>query len=91
MEKMIEQIRAAGVVPVVKIDDAKDAVALAEALREGGLNCAEVTFRTDAAEEAIRLMAEKYPDMLVAAAMKLVKDTAVVEKAASKKTAAAND
>ena len=67
MEKMIEQIRAAGVVPVVKIDDAKDAVALAEALREGGLNCAEVTFRTDAAEEAIRLMAEKYPDMLVAA------------------------
>lgn len=67
MEKMIEQIRAAGVVPVVKIDDAKDAVALAEALREGGLNCAEVTFRTDAAEEAIRLMVEKYPDMLVAA------------------------
>ena len=67
MEKMIEQIRAAGVVPVVKIDDAKDAVALAEALREGGLNCAEVTSRTDAAEEAIRLMAEKYPDMLVAA------------------------
>lgn len=67
MGKMIEQIKAAGVVPVVKIDDAKDAVALAEALREGGLNCAEVTFRTDAAEEAIRLMAEKYPDMLVAA------------------------
>lgn len=67
MEKLIEQMREVGVVPVVKIDDAADAVNLATALRNGGLNSAEITFRTDAAEEAIRLIAEKYPDMLIAA------------------------
>lgn len=67
MENLIKEISAAGIIPVVKIDDAKDAVALAGALREGGINCAEITFRTDAAEEAIRLIAEAYPDMLIAA------------------------
>ena len=45
----------------------KDAIPLADALMEGGLSCAEVTFRTDAAEESIRLMSEKYPEMLVGA------------------------
>ena len=43
------------------------AVPLAQALVEGGLPCAEVTFRTDAAEESIRIMTEKYPEMLVGA------------------------
>ena len=42
-----------GIVPVVKIDNAKDAAPLAKALINGGLPCAEVTFRTAAAEEAI--------------------------------------
>ena len=56
-----------GVVPVVVLEDAKDAVPLAQALVEGGLPCAEVTFRTAAAEESIRLMAEKFPEMLVGA------------------------
>ena len=37
---------------------------LAKALCNGGLPCAEVTFRTDAAEESIRIMSEKYPEML---------------------------
>lgn len=67
MENLIKEISAAGVVPVVKIDNAGDAVNLASALRNGGMNCAEITFRTDAAEEAIRLIAGKYPDMLIAA------------------------
>lgn len=67
MENIIKEISAAGVVPVVKIDDSKDAVALASALRRGGLNCAEITFRTSAAEESIRLISKKYPDMLIAA------------------------
>lgn len=40
---------------------------MADALVKGGLPCAEVTFRTDAAEESIRVMAQKYPDMLVGA------------------------
>ncbi len=56
-----------GVIPVVVINDVKDALPLADALVEGGLPCAEVTFRTEAAEESIRLMHEKYPDMCIAA------------------------
>lgn len=51
-------------IPVVKIDDAKDALPLANALVNGGLPCAEVTFRTEAAAEAIRQMKENYPEML---------------------------
>ncbi|MBQ8068093.1 MAG: bifunctional 4-hydroxy-2-oxoglutarate aldolase/2-dehydro-3-deoxy-phosphogluconate aldolase [Solobacterium sp.] len=64
---MNERIAACGVVPVVVLEDAKDAKPLAEALVEGGLPVAEVTFRTAAAEESIRIMAEAYPDMLVGA------------------------
>lgn len=56
------------------LDDAKDAAPLAEALIEGGLPCAEVTFRTAAAEESIRIMAEKYPEMLVGAGTVLTID-----------------
>ena len=62
-----EQFAALGVVPVVVLNDVKDAEPLADALVKGGLPCAEVTFRTDAAEESIRIMAQKYPDMLVGA------------------------
>ncbi len=76
MEKLIQKITETGVVPVVKIDDAKDAVALAGALRKGGINCAEITFRTDAAEESIRLIAEEYPDMLIAAGTVLTPEQA---------------
>jgi len=64
---MQEQIKKIGIVPVVVLDDAKDAVPLAEALIEGGLPCAEVTFRTAAAEESIRQISEKFPEMLVGA------------------------
>ena len=67
MNPILEQFQKIGIIPVVVIDDAKDAVPLAKALCEGGLPVAEVTFRTDAAEEAIRLMAEDFPDMLVGA------------------------
>lgn len=56
-----------GVVPVVVLEQSEDAVLLAKALIDGGLPCAEVTFRTAAAAESIRLMVEKYPDMLVGA------------------------
>lgn len=66
-EKMNEQLASYGVVPVVVLNDTKDAKPLAEALVEGGLAVAEVTFRTDAAEESIRIMAEAYPEMLVGA------------------------
>lgn len=67
MKNMIEEFQKLGVVPVVVLEDEKDALPLAEALVRGGLPCAEVTFRTKAAAESIRLMAEKYPEMLVGA------------------------
>ena len=76
MDNLIEKISAAGVVPVVKLDDAANAVKLATALRNGGLNCAEITFRTDAAEESIRLITKEYPDMLVAAGTVLTPEQA---------------
>ena len=66
-EEMNERLAAFGVIPVVVIQDAKDAAPLAEALLSGGLPCAEVTFRTAAAEEAIRTIAERCPEMLVGA------------------------
>ncbi len=67
MNEIINQFSKLGIIPVVKIDDAKDAAPLAKALCEGGLPVAEVTFRTDAAEEAIRIMSEQFPNMLVGA------------------------
>lgn len=67
MNQVLEQFAKLGIIPVVVIDDAKDAEPLAKALVEGGLPCAEVTFRTEAAEEAIRIMSEKFPEMLVGA------------------------
>ena len=67
MKTIAKQFYEYGVVPVVVLEDAEDALPLAQALTEGGLPCAEVTFRTEAAEESIRRMREKYPDMLVGA------------------------
>ncbi len=62
-----EAIQKMGVVPVVVLNDTKDAAPLAKALVEGGIPCAEVTFRTEAAEESIRIMAKEFPEMLVGA------------------------
>ena len=67
MNEVLEKIQKIGIVPVVVLNDAKDAAPLAKALCDGGLPCAEVTFRTEAAEESIRLMTEKFPEMLVGA------------------------
>ena len=53
MNEILKKIGDLGIIPVVKIDKAADAVPLAKALIEGGLPLAEITFRTDAAEEAI--------------------------------------
>lgn len=67
MNAVLEKMKETGIIPVVVLDDAKDAVALGKALVEGGLPVAEVTFRTAAAEESIRLMAENVPELLVGA------------------------
>lgn len=67
MNAVLEQFGKIGIIPVVVLDDVKDAEPLGHALMEGGLPCAEVTFRTAAAEEAIRVMAKSFPEMLVGA------------------------
>lgn len=67
MKEILNKIQALGIVPVVKIEDLEKAVPLARALCEGGLPCAEITFRTAEAEEAIKRITTALPDMLVGA------------------------
>lgn len=64
LEQRLQQIK---IVPVIAINDAAHAVPLAKVLVEHGLPCAEVTFRTDAAQESIRLMRDAYPELLIGA------------------------
>ena len=64
---MNERIASYGVVPVVVLEDVNDALPLAKALVNGGLAVAEVTFRTEAAEESIRILSRTYPEMLLGA------------------------
>ncbi len=67
MSEVLNKLHELGIVPVVVIDDVKDAVPLAQALIDGGLPCAEVTFRTAAAADAIKAIADSFPQMLVGA------------------------
>lgn len=67
MNKVLEHIGLCGLVPVIKIDSPEKAVPLGEALLQGGLPVAEVTFRTDAAEESIRRLSSDLPKLLVGA------------------------
>lgn len=62
---IFDQLAQHGVVPVIALDDAKDAIPLADALIAGGLPVAEITFRTAAARATIEAMAKQRPDMLV--------------------------
>src|SRR3972149_8058427 len=80
-ETILETLGDLGLVPVVKIDRAENAVPLAQALIDGGLPCAEITFRTAAAEEAIRRIASALPQAVVGAGTVLSVDQA--EKAVS--------
>ena len=64
---VLARLANAGVVPVVVIDDAKDAVPTANAMVAGGIDVMEITFRTAAAPDAIKAVAENCPDMLVGA------------------------
>ncbi len=76
MENLIKTISKIGVIPVIVIEDANDAVPLARALLEGGLPAAEVTFRTAAAAEAIQRIAAAFPEMTVAAGTVLTPEQA---------------
>jgi 2-dehydro-3-deoxyphosphogluconate aldolase / (4S)-4-hydroxy-2-oxoglutarate aldolase len=67
MSEMFKRISDLGIVPVVKIENVRDAVPLAKALRDGGLPIAEITFRTEAAEAAIKAIHEEVPEVLLGA------------------------
>ena len=73
---ILEKLSLAGLVPVIKVDDAQDAVPLCKALADGGLPVAEITFRTAAAEEAIRLVHEQLPEVILCAGTVLTTDQA---------------
>ena len=82
MNELFERIQKTGIVPVIKIDDAKDILPLSEALLKGGIDIAEITFRTDAAAEAITLVKREFPKMLVGAGTVLSTENADKAQAA---------
>lgn len=67
MTELNQRLKAIRIVPVIAINHAEDAVPLAKTLVDNGLPCAEITFRTDAAANAIRQMRDAYPEMLIGA------------------------
>ena len=73
-EEVFLRMRATGIIPVVVLDNVKDALSVADALVQGGLLAAEITFRTDAAAKAITLMKQNYPQMLIGAGTVLTKE-----------------
>ena len=78
---MLDQLALAGLIPVIKVERAEDAVPLCRALSKGGLPVAEITFRTAAAEEAIRLVHQELPEVLLGAGTVLTPEQA--DKAAA--------
>jgi 2-dehydro-3-deoxyphosphogluconate aldolase/(4S)-4-hydroxy-2-oxoglutarate aldolase len=67
MNEVLKKISEYRLVPVIKIDRVEDAVPLCGTLKEGGLPVAEITFRTEAAEESIKRVYKAYPDILLGA------------------------
>ncbi|OOF27564.1 ketohydroxyglutarate aldolase [Salinivibrio proteolyticus] len=67
MNELNQRLKAIRIVPVIAINNAEDAVPLAKTLVDNGLPCAEITFRTEAAANAIRQMRDAYPEMLIGA------------------------
>lgn len=70
------RLRQLGIIPVVSLDRVEAAIPLAEALLNGGLPCAEITFRTAAAEQAIRAISQAFPEILVGAGTVLSEEQA---------------
>ena len=67
MNEVLMKIGQMGIVPVVVLNDVKNAVPLAQSLINGGLPCAEVTFRTEAAQQSIAEISKNFPQMFVGA------------------------
>jgi 2-dehydro-3-deoxyphosphogluconate aldolase / (4S)-4-hydroxy-2-oxoglutarate aldolase len=79
MSNLNDQLAALKVIPVIAINNAEDAIPLGRALVENGMPCAEITFRTEAAAQAIRNMRKEFPEMLIGAGTILT--TAQVDEA----------
>ena len=73
---MIKELAKRPIIPVIVIDNADDALPLAEALLEGGMDVIEVTFRTAAAAEAIERIGKQFPEMLLGAGTVLTEEQA---------------
>ncbi|HCH0718574.1 TPA: bifunctional 4-hydroxy-2-oxoglutarate aldolase/2-dehydro-3-deoxy-phosphogluconate aldolase [Vibrio parahaemolyticus] len=82
MSSIKEQLKALKVIPVIAIDKAEDIIPLGKVLAENGLPAAEITFRSAAAAEAIRLLRETQPDMLIGAGTVLNHEQAIAAKEA---------
>ncbi|HFQ5430080.1 TPA: bifunctional 4-hydroxy-2-oxoglutarate aldolase/2-dehydro-3-deoxy-phosphogluconate aldolase [Vibrio vulnificus] len=82
MSSIKEQLKALKVIPVIAIDKAEDIIPLGKVLTENGLPAAEITFRSAAAAEAIRLLRETQPDMLIGAGTVLNREQAIAAKEA---------
>ena len=82
MSDIVGQLKEQKVIPVIAIDNAEDIVPLGKALAENGLASAEITFRSEAAVEAIRLLRKAQPDMLIGAGTVLNYDQAKAAKEA---------
>ncbi|HHK8585091.1 TPA: bifunctional 4-hydroxy-2-oxoglutarate aldolase/2-dehydro-3-deoxy-phosphogluconate aldolase [Vibrio parahaemolyticus] len=82
MSSIKEQLKALKVIPVIAINKAEDIIPLGKVLAENGLPAAEITFRSAAAAEAIRLLREAQPDMLIGAGTVLNREQAIAAKEA---------
>ncbi|HCG8093571.1 bifunctional 4-hydroxy-2-oxoglutarate aldolase/2-dehydro-3-deoxy-phosphogluconate aldolase [Vibrio parahaemolyticus] len=82
MSSIKEQLKTLKVIPVIAIDKAEDMIPLGKVLAENGLPAAEITFRSEAAVEAIRLLRETQPDMLIGAGTVLNREQAIAAKEA---------
>lgn len=82
MNRTTEKLKELKVIPVIAIDRAEDIIPLGKALAENGLPAAEITFRSDAAVAAIRLLSESQPDMLIGAGTVLNREQALAAKEA---------
>ncbi|EHD2265032.1 2-dehydro-3-deoxyphosphogluconate aldolase [Vibrio cholerae] len=82
MSSIKQQLKALKVIPVIAIDNAEDIIPLGKVLVENGLPAAEITFRSEAAVEAIRLLRQTQPDMLIGAGTVLNREQAIAAKAA---------
>lgn len=82
MSHISQQLAQVKIIPVIALDNAEDIIPLGKTLAENGLPAAEITFRSDAAVEAIRLLRQAQPDMLIGAGTVLNREQAIAAKEA---------